>query len=870
MNGADKFPGLDAGANEAITSSWRLPPVRQSDGAVMPTIEQQQSGQYKKGRISLFGLQIAVENPRGSVRRGLSGGKVWECQMRAHYGYLVGTRGNDGDEIDVFVGPWPEGETVWVVNQKKPTGGFDEHKALLGFPNERMARDAYMLSYERGWKGLGSMVSMTIGQFKWWLRFGNKRVPLSPDQLPGPGMETMMDKVYWDRNAQPLRMDMADLMYQLRREDATADALLDAVTMDDLMEGEERAAMDAMVVQVGMLQRKMELLQRVMEQAGGSVKPVQFQISDPMRKAGNAHVAVIFELSDGQTVSIWFHNPDTTPARLSPADDLISWKWMLNRKDVTIVVAPERGQELNVREVSRRIMRLAEKNSAAFVKANGKRAERIAGMKSLEAQVQSLEAELTGLQAQIAAAGAAEVDRKAADIEAAKLDPTDPDVYARLLAQSKDNFDVWKPYQDALDDLFQRRIVDVRNALRELGWQGEQNAPLTKNDAKLEIHVTNYGGGANVVGVKFYVTGNRKPTATYGADGMVDDLSATPAELAALIDSEVALPAEPEPIDWVARVMPIIEARDVEAAKALTADELEQALAALVAQQKNGLARTLEYLAEGDTEMADYEDEDAYRDMARTLIRGGAAAVGDMEWARFKVLLDRLKERGFMPERVTLMAIRVGIPDVPRADIRRAATLVKRAENFGLSDKDKAYLDALGKRCEELLGIAEASPEPTPEPQPAPQPDPEPQPEPTPAPVAEVVPTPPAQETVQSMAAKLVADLTDSEKTSVLTGFMPQRHSDTVDASGLPWKDVLTEMQNILEAADPDAAQAAFDRMFIQQAIDGVVDFYDKGVTDRLAELAKKYTEGDMAALLKQAKSAAKAFFMAEFQKRAA
>jgi hypothetical protein len=34
--------------------------------------------------------------------------------------------------------------------------------------------------------------------------------------------------------------------------------------------------------------------------------------------------------------------------------------------------------------------------------------------------------------------------------------------------------------------------------------------------------------------------------------------------------------------------------------------------------------------------------------------------------------------------------------------------------------------------------------------------------------------------------------------------------------------------------------------------------------------LAKQYTDGDMAALLKQAKTAAKNFFMTEFQKKVA
>ncbi|WP_143751409.1 hypothetical protein [Collimonas sp. PA-H2] len=59
-----------------------------------------------------------------------------------------------------------------------------------------------------------------------------------------------------------------------------------------------------------------------------------------------------------QTLSIFFLNPDVTSQKITPRDDLVSWKWMLNKKDVTIVVATERGVHLNVREVANRLIRL--------------------------------------------------------------------------------------------------------------------------------------------------------------------------------------------------------------------------------------------------------------------------------------------------------------------------------------------------------------------------------------------------------------------------------------------------------------------------------------------------------------------------------
>lgn len=79
----------------------------------------------------------------------------------------------------------------------------------------------------------------------------------------------------------------------------------------------------------------------------------------------------------------------------------MSWKWLLNKKDVTILVAPEKGRDLNPREVARRVMRLAEKNSAKFTKANGDRAARMAAIEAAKVQVTSKEATLAAIETEI-------------------------------------------------------------------------------------------------------------------------------------------------------------------------------------------------------------------------------------------------------------------------------------------------------------------------------------------------------------------------------------------------------------------------------------------------------------------------------------
>lgn len=398
---AQAFASLEQAAHEAATSPWnkRKPPTR----------AQMLQANWKHGHFWLRpGLHVKIENPRGTIRSGKTpDGIPWENRMAAHYGDIVGTRGADGDPVDIFVGPHPESPHVWVINQRqnwKGARGFDEHKVMTGFYTEEQARAAYLGSYQRGWDGLESIVPCTYAQLKWWLRSGDCTAPFTTENLPHEGITIMDNAVLWDQDAQPVGIPMHQLIYALRRQDAGDNLLLDSVTMADLMTDpdiEGLVTLDALVVEVSRMSVKMDMLKRVMESAGSTVKPTEVTISDPVRARGVLQVMVLFQMDDGQTVAIWFHNPDTTPAKLTPLDDLVSWKWMLNKKDVTIVVAPEHGQELNIREVARRIMRLVERNSDTFKRANEKAAARTKEVEELKTEITVLEVELSDWQRKI-------------------------------------------------------------------------------------------------------------------------------------------------------------------------------------------------------------------------------------------------------------------------------------------------------------------------------------------------------------------------------------------------------------------------------------------------------------------------------------
>ena len=369
------------------------------NGSPEPSLANLKAGNYKKGRFLLHGLSIAIETPQGHRRTGKSNGEPWSVICQAHYGYLVGSKASDGDAIDVYVGPAPESQKVFVVNQNNAAGAFDEVKVMLGFLDEQSARTAYMNSYERGWNGLGSMIAATIDQFRWWVKFGNTTLPFSTRALPYDGNDEMNQTV-WDSAANPVGIELADVIYRLRKDDGDG-LLLDAVTASDILKDSDgEQVLDALVVEYAKLDRKAAQLNKVMEANSGTVKPVSVQVTPPFKQKGTTNVVILFELSDGQTVSIFMHNPDSTPNKILPADELVSWKWLLNKKDITVVVAPEKGQDLNPREVARRIMRLAEKNSARFAQANKGRSDRMAAIEQLKGDVSGKEATLQALDEQ--------------------------------------------------------------------------------------------------------------------------------------------------------------------------------------------------------------------------------------------------------------------------------------------------------------------------------------------------------------------------------------------------------------------------------------------------------------------------------------
>jgi hypothetical protein len=124
------------------------------------------------GRTVFQGLPISIENRKGSVRKGkCEKGKphtCWRTKMSAHYGYIKGVPGVDGDALDCFIGPNPNSKTAYVVTTLKAPDFKqpDEHKVMLGWDSAAAAKKALIANYGGDARHFGSLDAIPFDTFK--------------------------------------------------------------------------------------------------------------------------------------------------------------------------------------------------------------------------------------------------------------------------------------------------------------------------------------------------------------------------------------------------------------------------------------------------------------------------------------------------------------------------------------------------------------------------------------------------------------------------------------------------------------------------------------------------------------------------------
>lgn len=165
--GAQDYTGLDETLDQAAHQAATSPLNDRPE----PTDAQKEAGNYKVGRVRISGMDVSIENPKGSERKSKADDpNPWRVTMPAHYGYIRGSTGADGDHVDLFIGDKGDNGAFWVINQTTPDGSaFDEHKVITGVDSAAEAIELYRRSFadDFGSKVLGSVSQrMDAGQIK--------------------------------------------------------------------------------------------------------------------------------------------------------------------------------------------------------------------------------------------------------------------------------------------------------------------------------------------------------------------------------------------------------------------------------------------------------------------------------------------------------------------------------------------------------------------------------------------------------------------------------------------------------------------------------------------------------------------------------
>lgn len=141
------------------------------------------------------------------------------------------------------------------------------------------------------------------------------------------------------------------------------DMVLEAITVDKFSRTEKR-----MAAMVRVLNRHL---------ADSEITALDPVVGKPRKTGQFAFVTVQLPFSDGQTVSVIFHAPEGDRKKIGPSDTIIAFRWLLNKRDITQVVAPEEGVEISLETIAKRITQLVAKNTARFEKQQkGAQAER--------------------------------------------------------------------------------------------------------------------------------------------------------------------------------------------------------------------------------------------------------------------------------------------------------------------------------------------------------------------------------------------------------------------------------------------------------------------------------------------------------------
>ncbi|WP_457971121.1 defense against restriction DarA-related protein [Acinetobacter calcoaceticus] len=332
----------------------------------------------------------------------------------------IGIIKGDYRQINALVTEDYTGNDLWrVINLKGQKNGIEAYDsvAILGAIDDQHAGELAILQFGRMFDACVTDVIET-NQFGLKRHLSSKKFNLSGSKpIQRWQLEQLQNVIaaetpQWDGiSLVSHEGDTAKLLLDMQRNDDHSQLLSKFDCLPTLLSSleVEEAHYDSIIVDYQHLEQLSAILHHSMDQFSKTgVKVVNVTESKPFKHKKVLQIALTYDFDDGQNFTILFHKPDRLSKKISPTDSLISWKILMNNRDITAAIQPNQGEGISIPILAGRILKLINQNSNRFKRLQAKKAEKANALAEAENRVlekqnllSSLKHEIESLQSEL-------------------------------------------------------------------------------------------------------------------------------------------------------------------------------------------------------------------------------------------------------------------------------------------------------------------------------------------------------------------------------------------------------------------------------------------------------------------------------------
>lgn len=226
--------------------------------------------------------------------------------------------------------------------------------------------------------------------------------------------EILSNRMVLDFQSRTPAAMLAQAVYDGLMTGSSADMMLESATIDDIDQtylGEETVLPGAMFEAISTERMRLAQTMRAFvkalnrglngtnisagtDDAGVDItgqKTVGGAVIGKVRRVASIPVmSALIPLSDGQTVSLVFHSPTADNGKIRNQDTLVAFQFLINKRDVTHIVAPIGGRDVSLLQVTQALSNLIEKNSGKFTKQKDAQTKLRAEVETTQAETDQL------------------------------------------------------------------------------------------------------------------------------------------------------------------------------------------------------------------------------------------------------------------------------------------------------------------------------------------------------------------------------------------------------------------------------------------------------------------------------------------------